>query len=313
MRFKRLLICVAVAGTFVGCGKQGEVKEIQTTFSSSDSDYYYEEEMGSDADTDIDKITYTIKLQGGDKATLTEATVFDENYTSITQYGGTYSMEGDVLKFSYVDADMPDGEPLVFEFRLESDKIVERLEDQASMNPTDLDFSGTYTDQTRLLGEATMEVGADGAATVKLASGETYTGTIWAYDGEDGAYEVMGSTDDGSKSLDWVVRFDGDSYTAENWFEKVNGNHEGTYTATGELGTIDFKLDNAGNVSCSVEYQGQTLNMSGSYYLETDSGQEVYWVNVSDEAGYSLDVQLVDIGGGELNYSGTISIPLAAG
>lgn len=83
-------------------------------------------------------------------------------------------------------------------------------------------------------------------------------------------------------------------------------------TVFGELGDIEVTLDELGYATATVKIDGESMEMTGPYYVDKDLGR-AYEIDLYSDLGYSLQLDLMDIGEENLNYSGSITRPLTAG
>jgi len=248
---------------------------------------------------------YTLDKSSETEGTLKVYYIYGSLNYSMSSYQGTLSQNNDGIAFVYDDlTDSTDPETYLFE--TDGDKVtaVTSSYDASTLGS----LAGTYVCPKTDYGPVKLVINSIGQPRITLDSGVTYSGSIILFNDK---YDLLVNNEDDGISIDWYVFFSGTTFTYEKYDNDDYTAFEGRYTAFGELGDIEFDVDDKGNASSIIEIDGQLIHMTGYIYIYESSITGMY---LSSDEGYSLDVQIVDIGGTDgLNYSGTLSKPLSAG
>lgn len=294
-----------VMALLAGCGigqTNGSIEEVgpEVEQSSATKVYSYSERVETEECTPYTEYM-SLSLLGGNEA-IFESKLDYGDYTSTQVYKGVYEMSSDHVSFTYVSQDE---EPWTFArtFYLEGDEVVE-------VSDGDTDFSeivGEYTNNDEMYGLLTLTVEKSGKVQL-TGDGFSLEGYVIFLNDK---WDMMASNDE--FNFDWYIDFDGDKFTYVDYYSDTTdyAPYAGVFTASGDFGPIDFTLGEDGSASCEVTIDGVKYSFDGYYYPDT-AAQEVSEIHVYGDV-YSLQLQIVNLGGGEYNYSGDLIKSLSAG
>ena len=312
------IFTIITAFSFVlnGCGKGNDDKS-ESEKSSSDNEVDESNELISEDEEsfvvylgtveteDNSPINYTCYIRENGTAELYQEYLYSDNYSSTYHYIGTYEETDKGYNIIYSE----DESYTCFEVSLEGDVITNVAEKYDSVDYSEI--VGKYTGETEEFGEVTITIDADGTGTFKTSE-ETYEATVifindrWdlmVYDDLTGGYLV-----------DWYIDFDEDSFTYEQYAVALYKEYEGVYEADGELGKITISVDECGNATCTLKYDGAKREFFGSIivdnYDDSESEPEIgFFLNADDK--YDLSITLEKTEDGTYSYIGSITINFA--
>jgi predicted small secreted protein len=235
-------------------------------------------------------------------AVLVDAIKYSDSYKSFLKYVGTYELaEETTIMFKSSEPELP----TAYNLTLDGDKISDVQVGDTISYAT---IEGSYSGNVEGYGDVTLTVKKTGEASLTTADGNEYTGNIIDYNGD---WDFMASIDE-STSIDWIVTFEGNTFSCINYTEKVYGKFEGTYTINGDLGEIVVNVDKNGNASATIVVNGEEKEVSGSVY-QSYEGEGIGGFYLSSYDGYSFDISVETLEDGTMNYSGSMTTPLNAG
>ncbi|MCR5272955.1 MAG: hypothetical protein K6E13_08230 [Lachnospiraceae bacterium] len=169
---------------------------------------------------------------------------------------------------------------------------------------------GEYTAESDEFGRMTLKVEETGSATLTAEDGTSFDGTLMTYQDK---WDFMTINDDnGAPGIDWIVEFNGSNFTYIDYTESIYGAYEGTYTMSGDLGEITVVVERNGTSTTTVNIEGVDVSFTGTPNFDYET-QELLGFYLYSDDGYSLDLSIVKLEDGTLNYSGSITKPLNAG
>ena len=322
-----LLAAMTVAAMLVGCGSAAsgsisssddsaqetdvsETKAGKTVEDDEDitpSEYYVSDgeliqyEDNNDA---YYEQYYSISLYDDGSAIMCQDFYYSWGSACEYTYVGTYVKQDDTIRFTYVDAYSPNTYSMTAK-----DGVLTNVEYVSSSDYDISVIAGTYEGETEL-GDAVLTIEEDGTAELSVNDGQAvYTGSVMDYDNN---WDLMVSNEDMSENYDWIVTFDGNTFTYETFTHMIYGKFEGTYDIVGDLGTLRMIVDGEGHATLDAKIDGQMMTFTGNIYGDREAGVLSSAYLYSDD-GNILDLNFNVLDDGTLNYYGNYSIPLAAG
>lgn len=257
------------------------------------------------------KTYYSLYVTGDDTGTLVETYNYSETYANFSKYNGKIDKEESKIIFTYED---DYGYIQAYTFALDSRDRVTDVS-TTGFNATAAMAAGTYTCDDPQLGLLTLEVSKMGTAVLKYEDGTELSGHF-ATSGDRYNFYCYDENDE-NLVLDWYVDCSVNGTFKHVPYSSYEVDFDGTYEMFGSLGTITVTVDDTGKAYATIEINGEAIDFSGTAYSEDgEGGSTSYPTNIYlySEGGYSMDLNVVDLGGEDgLNYSGTYTLPLAAG
>ena len=257
---------------------------------------------------------YSLYLTGDSTSTLVVTNPYSSENTTLTRYDGTYEHEGDQLIFSYSDSSGEDTYINSYTFTIDSkDRITDVTASGYSSKMAKAE--GIYTCKDPELGLLTLNVSKTGTATMTYEDGTKISGFFTE---TDDRYDFYCYGDDDELLLDWYIDCSVNGTFKHSPYGENRVEFGGDYEVDGMLGPFTLHVDNSGKAWATINIQGEDIAFSGNAYgAYTDDGVDssrISSVYLYAEGGYSMDLTLVDLGGEDgWNYSGTYTLPLAAG
>ena len=257
---------------------------------------------------------YSLYITGDSNATLVVTYPYSLGNTSLTQYDGTYELDGDQLIFSYADSSGEDTYINTYNFTIDSkDRITDVTTNGYSSKIAKAE--GIYTCKDPELGLLTLNVSKTGTATMTYEDGTKVSGYFTE---TDDRYDFYCYGDNDELLLDWYIDCSVNGTFKHSPYGENRVEFDGDYEVNGMLGPFTLHVDNTGKAWATINIQGEDIAFSGNAYgAYTDDGVDnntISSVYLYAEGGYSMDLTLVDLGGDDgWNYSGTYTLPLAAG
>ncbi len=249
---------------------------------------------------------YELYLREDGTAKLYDISDYGNGHVMTSEYLGEGEVSEKSAVFSFKDSDSDTGRN-IYVFDLDGDKVtkvVYRYQAEDFQN-----LEGTYKAETEKYGMTTVAINRFGDATLTTEDGKQLTGNICKYENK---YDLMVNNEDYTESIDWVVEFDGDTFTYEEYQTSINKGYAGTYSCFGSLGEFKLVVDEQGSATATVKIDGKECELTGTASIDYENNQ-ISGAYLSDEEGHALDLTLADWGDGTWNYSGSISTPLNAG
>ncbi|MCR5468384.1 MAG: hypothetical protein K6F37_05420 [Lachnospiraceae bacterium] len=326
-------VCLAAAG----CDMPGASKDAGTTVESEAASENDDTEVEGDASEST--IINTAGIDGFDSAVKT---YFSDVMTLQNEEGSEYSKEYALIykndtDASYIEAfKYADGSKYYYQYEgtctvldngnigftsntvndtdVASNFIItldgEKISDVQYTDSFDAqtDIIGEYTGTSEEYGDVTLKVEEGANTTLVLADGTEYTGYITNYNGD---WDFMSNNDDnGEPGIDWIIEFDGNTFTYHTYNNHVYGAYEGSYDLTGELGEFTVNCDSEGHATADIVINGETRSFTGypDYDYDTKAISGFY---LNDDWGYSVTLYFGLAGDdSKYQYTGSYTIPM---
>lgn len=286
-----------------------EKKEQSTDDDDSESrSYIYEHDMEDEEEGDTRIQRYELYLNDDGTAEMYDISDYKDGHDMSYHYVGTYTESEGKIVFDYKDSNEEDTWIERYTYSINDDgEVTEVVYDYVESGVESA--AGTYTGHSSEYGDMTLVIDAANNATLTVEDGTEYTGSIFIYNEK---WDLMVNDEDYETSFDWVIEFDGDTFTYEEYTKSVYGKYAGDYKCIGDLDEFVLHVDAYGNCNATVVVEGDSKEFSGS--ITIDSEYEIITeAYMSSDDGYGLQLELQDWGNNSMNYSGYYAVPLGAG
>lgn len=174
-----------------------------------------------------------------------------------------------------------------------------------------MDLAGVYTAKSDELGDLKLTI-SEYAEDVILEFG-TEKRTCSLFETMDGKWDLVSyAGEEDATSIDWIVEFNGNTFSYKGFYENEYEYVAGEYTINGDLGELNFVIEASGTTTMEWEVDGEIIQLSGSAYTDPDT-KTLTSIYLYDESGnYALDLNIDELDG-ELRYYGRVTKPLGAG
>lgn len=317
MKYSKLLALPLAASLMIGGFSVSAIAESQNVAVEAEvTQIVYESdptpmyaEGGEDGDLICNR-QQILTILDDTTAIVKDSWIYGNGYASISEYRGLYERTGEnTIKFTFSS----ESDNTIFEFTLDeaAGKITDTQMTYGYESNMD-DIAGVYKGSDEVYGNMELTITENGSASMTTEDGKTFGGSVYYFNENlefTGYYEPEGEE---YEYIDWFLTLEGDTFTYVTYNKFNYGMYEGSYTAVGDLGEITFVVNEEGKVVFSVNIDGQEYNFTGSIYSDNEENR-ITGMYVNNGEGYSMDLALVDLGDGTLNYSGYFTRPLAAG
>lgn len=274
-------------------------------YSSGKKTYTMEDGQYPDGTSEADNYNnqyeeeFILEITGDNTAIYTDIYYYHYGLTSTSKYEGTYVDKGDYIYFKYgseadgyliyIDGDTITSSEYFYAYG-ETEKLV-----------------GTFTGNDNVYGDMILTIGDDQMASLSCSNGQEYTGSV-SYNND--RWELYGSYEE--DFLDWYIYISGSTFTHETYRHALYSRYASDNEMVGDLGTIVLHVDDEGYTYTEVEIDGVLRMFSGNINTDDERGC-ITGAYLATEDGYTLDLEIETLYDGTINYSGHLSVPLAAG
>ncbi|MDO4493210.1 MAG: hypothetical protein Q4C53_04910 [Clostridia bacterium] len=243
-----------------------------------------------------------------DKGTAVFSDITNQNdpVSMMSVYRGNFTRSGDIVTVT-VPVD-ENGSEYRWIVTLDGEIIVSATTEYIDASVAKI--AGTYTVNDPNLGTTNVTIHANGATEAESETSGPLMGSIALL--ADGNWDLMLFDANYDFAADWSVTFTPEgTMLHEPLAAFVASKIAGTYRIFGDLGEIEVVVDAEGAANAFIPLDGTKVHMSG--YASPSEDGTIGSVYLANEFGYGFSVEIRDLGDGTLNYTGTVTTPLAAG
>lgn len=307
---KKLFTVLAISAMILSSACQGKTAGDNANVSNTNDikakkTYAYDTEIRNYES--VTSVRYELELLDDTNVKYREIDKESDTHIVIHEYDATYEIVNDQIRVNY-SQDEYGFYDFSYAFFLENDQIVDVLlitEDTVSLEG----MEDTYTCDSSMDGHVVLEIKRTGEAIVTFEDGTVVDGRIMR-DEYSGRWELYAYDYTDDIDIDWFLDFEGNTFSYVSYRSEVYGEFAGIFELRGELGTFYLLVDNEGYACATINVDGMDVDLTG--YISVD-GDNITSAYLSGESYYDLTLDLLYVGDGVFEYSGSFRKPLALG